>query len=415
MSQLNTQVIISSTLQSKYTRTDQPGQLLDMGSTSGNGALSQANIKQLNKNPNWRTTIARHGDASSAYSRTEQTYLQHFRTARSFGYPVAGSKSITAEGWNTALLYFDPSIYWQQGGDADLQDLALARLKRKVNDQSAQVNALVPIVELRDLRGTIASLMNATSAVLQSVILAKKTHGKSAAKTVANLWLTWSFGIKPMVSDIQAISNAINDLVNGHEKNVVLHGSAKKDWLSEKKLTAPGPFMTSWSGAAQFAHVLSYRYTAGLGINLRSSNNYGVQTQLGLNLQGIPSVLWELTAFSWVVDYFSTVGAYLDDTFSTDANTCRYVVLNKRYTMDMYLDGETKQIVSYAWPTAQQNRIGLYKANIFTRSVLGSIPNRALRFKSVDEIAKNAGNKLANLISVAAGMMPGFNGHRPFK
>lgn len=392
----------------KYTRTDLPGQLLDNGSQSAFLSLGVANRKELNPNPNWKALVARHIDASGNYRRIEQKYQGSFASVHGWGYPVANSKLVTSECYAYGTWFQDPSQWLDFSSDSSLQGLALQRLKQKITSAANITNALIPLVELHELRGTLAQLMNFTSDTLVSVMSARGTKGKSVARQIANTWLLWSFGIKPMLNDIKSISASINEMINGVERNIVLRGSAKKFWVSKPSgVGGFAPFGSNYKSGGQCAHELSYHYTAGLNLNVRSANNYGVSSQLGVNLQGLPSVLWELTAFSWCIDYFANVGSYLDDVFNVDANQTIYCNLETKYKMQATwsFDPQPAQ-PSVQFYNVKVVRPGNYEYNEFVRTPYGSkLPSTNLRIRSIDEVGKNASNKLANLMSVYAGKL----------
>ena len=150
-------------------------------------------------------------------------------------------------------------------------------------------------------------------------------------------------------------------------------------------------------------HRLSYRYTAGYKLPFRSSNDYSVGKRYGLEIGALVPTLWELTAFSWLFDYFTTMGDYLEDTFITDLAQPIYVVLTKKYTCSgrydvlpavgswvksSYIEGEQS---TFDWTFVKRSSSGI------------SVPNRQLRFKTADEIGKNAVNKVLNLSSILVG------------
>lgn len=416
MSYYSTPVKSFTLCRNRYTRTDSVGEFAHTGDGSTTANIGVNETKTRASNPNYKAQIARHTEAGRGYQRTIAEYTPLFINATAWGYPVAGNKAIRFDAYCKGSVYTDPSVFIDNSADANLSAVALQRLKGRVKSASAQANALVPLVELRELRQTVSSLANATSSVLLAALTLRSTRGASAAKAIANLWLTWSFGIKPMVNDVQSISNAINDMINGGERNVQLSGTASKSWASSSRnVSGVAPYLCNFSGRAQIYHTLSYRYYAGLNLNVRSANNYGVGSQLGLNLQGIPSVLWELTAFSWMWDYFTNVGAYLDDTFTTDANQTVYCGVSRRYEMEATLSGSITAAVSNSFPVATEVVDGHFRYVDFTRTSLGSIPTTQLRIKSVDEIGKSGFNKLANLASVYAGHLKGFTPRGPFR
>jgi membrane-bound inhibitor of C-type lysozyme len=296
--------------------------------------------------------------------------------------------------------FVDLSSQVNSADDAALKDIALAKLKRKLAASTKSAQALVPLAELRELHGLVRGTERAAVDIIKTLLTIKQTKGRSVAKYASNAWLTWSFGIKPMIADTKAIVESIGEYLTRNDFNIRLTGSAKKSWFSSvKQPGTTGIYGGKLIWSAQLKHELSYRYIAGFDVNWKSGNNYTVYDQLNISSEALPSVAWELIPYSWVVDYFTTVGAYLEDTFSSNASTTKFVVLNKRYTMSGNLNGglapELSQVVNSTC------RPGMVDYFSLTRTSLGAqLPTRQLRFKSFDEIGVNGVNRLLNLASL---------------
>lgn len=123
-----------------------------------------------------------------------------------------------------------------------------------------------------------------------------------------------------------------------------------------------------------------------------------------MDLPSLIPAFWELVPYSWVVDYFTTVGSFLDDTFVADQGKCIYVVECKKYTvkaMSTFVhvpNNSNCNIVSgYCEPAMAE----WYS---FRRTPLSKFPDRKLRFKTMAEIGGlGAFNKVLNLAAVLAG------------
>lgn len=359
-----------------------------------------------NSNPNFKQVIAKHGDASSPYYRRKCFHTPEVVSGQSWSAPFAVDPA-----WPYATTGSDLSVgralgpFHQvfSGDDTALKDLALARLKRKLSNHTKEFQALVPLAEVRDLRTTIVGAANITMKLVKDLVsIKRRLSTKGAADLAAETWLTWSFGIAPTLSDIENLQESISHYLNANDYSVRLSGTASKDWKSRFTLGD----MSALVNANLFTfndyyHTLSYRYVAGFDLNIKSANNYGLSSHLGFEWTALPSTLWELTAFSWIVDYFSTVGAYLEDVFSSSPTTTRYCTLNRRYTVEGATYGEYRKVPGVNCAVTEQHCTpGPFKYYSFSREVLTQLPTRALRFKSVDEIGINAVNRLLNLASL---------------
>jgi len=378
---------------------------LTLQKASGQYAYSRLDKRVTNSNPNWRQVIARGGNAATPYERSSVLKSKAMRIAGSSFTPpgnlVVGTRHY-GRGSSRQQLLLDPSQFHYAAEDTDLRDQALARLKRKMSKHAGQKNLAVPLVELRELRGLIRGTAELTMRLVLDLLLIKRTRGKSAFSYASDAWLTWSFGVAPMLSDTEEIIEAIGTYLDKNDHSARLTGTASSVWKQTASAKGVnGIFNAPLSWHADIIHELSYRYIAGFDFNLSSANNYGIMEQFGLRLGSLPSVLWELTPYSWVFDYFTTIGAYLEDTFETDPSVTRYVVLDRYYTCNAQILGS--YVANKGTVVTQQNcKPGMHSYRSLIRTTSATLPTRALRFKSVDEIGKNAVNKLLNLTSLLA-------------
>jgi hypothetical protein len=231
----------------------------------------------------------------------------------------------------------------------------------------------------------------------------KRTKGRSAVKFASEHWLNFSFGVRPLLSDIQSASDAIASYLARTDKSLIIHGSASKEWLGGQVLRGQtGPYGVSTLRSTDVKHKLSYRFVGGVNLRLASSNNYGLTETFGLDIgKTLPSLGWELLPFSWVADYFVNVGAYLGDTFQLPSGALKYLVVGKRYSMEGRFSIRTDVVAPdppvACWAYSVPGRLA-YK--LFQRTKLPAIPHIGLRFKSVDQVGINAVNKLLNLVSL---------------
>jgi hypothetical protein len=136
-------------------------------------------------------------------------------------------------------------------------------------------------------------------AAAREVNLAITPKGVSAKRSLANNWLEYSFGWKPLIEDIY---NAADHLQNPI-KSVRPTGSARATH-SYKNVSG-----SVASGFWNIQTVFGSRY-AKLGCEV-SINNANLYLLNRLGLANPASVVWELIPFSFVVDWFTTVGQFL--------------------------------------------------------------------------------------------------------
>lgn len=394
---------------STYTREDLPGQELTLLDASTARNLGIADTRTTNQDRDWRIKVAKHANASLGYKIVKTKHFPTRAYATSWGIAATGPNGIKYRYAGNCHMVpaVDPTPRFFIGDDVALRDQALTRLKRKLAAQSSQVNILVPLAEITELRRLLQSLAMSAITLLYALGQLQRGNPLKAAKHASELWLAWSFGVKPTLSDIKSTCEAIDHWINGKDRFVKLTGTANKEWNSSYRTEVTGVFGAKSYVTQRYHHTLSYRYTGGFDVNPMSGNNYSAGAQFGLEFGAIIPTFWELVPFSWIVDYFTTMGQFLNDTFVSANGQLKYLVLNRRYTCDVE---ESIEFVSNGKVTdgvMYDANVGGYMHFNFDRSPLSTIPHPALRFKQFDEIGINVVNRLLNLAGVF------ISGHRP--
>lgn len=362
------------------------------------------------KDTDWRVKVSRHQDASSQYNRLRFDGIN----------PRLNQATLESKYWNTTWKRWDVfTDTWREAdltgsqllaatvSDPDIRDIALKRFKGKLSGKIGSSELFVPVVELRETRGLIRQLAEHTTSVLGSIeSMSRKHRGLALVRRMQSAWLTYSFGIKPTLSDID---NALDSIANYQDRPKEMHrltASAKRTWVTGQRSTSTEVHDWTTTRAAVATHTLTYRFTGGLDFGLISGNNYGMAEHLGFSnfWEQLPALGWELTPFSWVIDYFTTMGAYLEDTFELPSGSLKYLVETRHYVGKLTCSAGVGALVPSAAGQQQiiSQRIfpGGAIARLTSRTPLASLPHRSLRFKTVDEIGKSAVNKLLNLCSL---------------
>lgn len=366
-------------------------------SSSRTNLWGMPGVRTTASNPHWRDKILAGQDASLPYSLRQLLDWKVKRTS------LVCSKLPLFELCTSDMMYAGSTSIPVNVTDEVLRDQALTRLKRKLQNEVKSFEALVPLAEARDLSRTVRSATSLTTDLVKTLLEIKRTRGASAARYASKAWLTYGFGIRPILSDIQSLNAAITSYLNRSDRVIRLVGGASKTWVSE--ITNGGVTFNRFASASArtvIEHTLSYRYVSGFNLPLKSSNSYGAHQQFGTDLPSLVPALWEATAFSWIADYFGTVGEYLSDTFESPPGYPRYVTLNRLYIAKLncsitpvFFDLPV-QVISRTDGSAT----GTYLE--FDRTVIPgtTLPRRLLRFKTADEIGYFGVTKLLNLASL---------------
>jgi len=353
------------------------------------------NERSGTKNKDWRVTIAKGGDATSNYSR-EHYVIQ----------PTTYSILTESPNWlsrGRGTLY--GGMLRLENDQTALNNRAIGALKNKLQGKVGNAKLLAPLAESREIHRLVRQINGLGMNAFKALLAAKKTKGKSLAKQAGDIWLGLGFGVNPLLHDLKTAADSILKFTTRQDYRIVITGTATTEYLSGSVPTSSSEFIAqdaaiAWYRAAK--HIQGIRYVAGVDLTVRSGSSYSVEDHLGLKLSELPSTLWELMAFSWAVDYFTTVGSWLDDMFYTVPGIVKYVSKNYKYQSDTACSPRT--FLTAGTTAAFSGSVSRTRYTLFTRTQLAPVfPVRSLSIKSADEIASHGLTKLLNLASVLIG------------
>ncbi len=126
-------------------------------------------------------------------------------------------------------------------------------------------------------------------------------------QSVGSLWLGWSVGWKPLLSDLENLSNHV---LNANVESIVYEAMARSGWTFEDAINN-GVSDYYWTGDRGHYETLQYsvRHHMAMKFCITDLNQYEVW-RAGLTVR--PTLAWELTRLSFVVDYFYNIGQLLE-------------------------------------------------------------------------------------------------------
>lgn len=357
------------------------------------------------KNKDWRVKVAKKQDATSPYTR------QHVNVSGDIGVDLKWREPSPFYPYyydNVLNQYYSvietPNQSFAKATDSATKDIALKRLKNRLSNDVGGGQHLAGLVELRELPGLTRSLSGLTIKALKSLDVASTRYKPLALlKWASDSWLTYSFGAAPLVGEISDVITEIQNYLDREDKVVRQRGGAHKHWTST--LSAEDYIPTTGTLARvrnYLTYKLSYLYIACRTLDLKSSNNYSAFEHLGLDFPtGFVPTLYELMPYSWLIDYFTTLGDYIGDSFESPPGTTRYVVLNTKFEFTNNVSFEyPHQLPTGSTVQSFQPKPGKLDGFLFKREAIAGIPHRALRIKTLDEISSNAVNRVLNLASL---------------
>lgn len=356
--------------------------------------------------PNYKQKIAKHVSATGNYNLVTGTVSSPGRVKSSslvFGTEV--TNDVSGFPVNASMFNAPPDIVTR------VIDIANAKIRSKINSDNANFDALVPIGELRELRGLIGGIADSGSAIVKALIALKSgrnsIHPAHVAAVAGDMWLQWGFGVAPMISDAQKAAEALASR-SLRIRRLRYTGMHYEDFflpINEIEFALNGTPGWHFDSRTVIQGRVQCRISGGSlrGVN-SSFDNITLQDSFGLHANRLPSVAWELMPYSWLADYFGTAGAFLDTAFEAPNTDLYYITqsLFTKFTCVKTFTPQPSQIfgnVERVSASSEDFKMEIVK---FNRSSLANLPVRALRFKSYDEIANNSVTKVLNLAAILA-------------
>lgn len=131
------------------------------------------------------------------------------------------------------------------------------------------------------------------------------TRGALTASLMADMWLTYRLGVTPLMSELDGLYNIVKHQP-ADPSNFTFKVSARH-YRERGGLTERGIDYKS-SGKQQFFVQELHGYTVTL---CAAPNKQSMSKLTQFGLDNLPASIWELTTFTFVVDYFVNVGDFL--------------------------------------------------------------------------------------------------------
>lgn len=127
-----------------------------------------------------------------------------------------------------------------------------------------------------------------------------------------NMFLEFTYGWNPLA---MAVEDSLTFLKERSEKHVRRKVSGH-DFIAATTFTKTTPYPLPGSGLAvvcDYLHETTWRYDAWFGGLFSVEYESSDKEKLGLTITEVPATLWELTTFSFLVDYFVNVGDVINN------------------------------------------------------------------------------------------------------
>lgn len=286
-----------------------------------------ADTKTGTNNPGWRDQIRLGTNATTNFDGVRRTVEMVQPGDQSYLFWNFNFKRNQRDTWN-GCGYWDGLSF--PNHDAALVSTAGNRALTKVLSavREAQVQMSGPTF-LGELRETVHMVRSPAKTLRDGVmdyfsVLKKRARGSNNAKRriLADTWLEYSFGWRPLFHDIQDGCKAYKNVMDR-----VVTQSVRASGLAESASTSGALVGPNWSGFQNYhlerqINKTTTRFIVGL-----KGNTYGPSQTLEAMTNSfgfIPSeffpTAWELIPYSFLVDYFTNIGDLISAACTSTAN-----------------------------------------------------------------------------------------------
>lgn len=359
-------------------------------------------------NPDYLRNIAKRTDASSNYSTSWvgppspmffNSSCQRYKVDSTVYPPITYWDNCRGEGQTLGANTLCPAF----PDTAVIEDIALKRLKNRLANDTQQFSALVPLAEIKEMRGLINQTSHLATDAVRLMLDVKHGKFRDAHKRASDLWLGFSFGVSPLIADTKAAAESVAAYLHRPPGTARYTGSAH-DVIKSRTYELYSSGCSQHDILCGIVHDVKVVIKAGVRIDLQNAANYSAAQHFGVTPGMLPSVAWELVPFSWVADYFTTFGDALEDAFQSPPGSTIYCTKSILDKMTLNFEGTSKPYVTSG--TIRKSFGSTSKSTVeagrFSRISLGSLPHRSFRVKTLDEIGVNSLKRLLNLSSILA-------------
>ncbi len=185
---------------------------------------------------------------------------------------------------------------------------------------------------LRLINGTAKAIDARTRSYLQAVI----NHSRSSRRHslgrkldwIAKRWLEYSFGVKPLISDVKDAAKALARLQNYRSPRVNVRYSAGSAYGVGAPITVNrSSGLINLKIQVRQTNEFNYRIYGVVGIQPHSPTQYArnpILDEMGFRLDEFFPTMWELIPYSFLVDYFTNIGGMINAA-SLNTSTVRWL------------------------------------------------------------------------------------------
>lgn len=267
-------------------------------------------------NPRWATLVANGENATTPLTAYEELYVADSGLTR-VRFVDGKEGSIRNSGYVSAYVPLRnvPRVAIREAAEAQ----AISALNGKIRKLQTPFEGAVFTGELREtiqlLRHPFGSMVKLTDA-----FYAKAKKNLKVTKASAGMWLEWQMAIMPLLSDTVQIIDLINNVARKEDKRALrVYGSSDSQTINTVVSSSMG--CTGLIGTLERRQTVKVENVIRCGllaafIDGLEYNKSWLEDSFD-DLSSIPITLYELTMYSFLVDYFVNVGDIIEGAVSS--------------------------------------------------------------------------------------------------
>lgn len=324
--------------------------------------------------PNYRYKISNHIDATSTVGasrvKIESTDgYEDVEIRNKIGLTYVRSiHRIRGEMVGSPTLAYPGTLLTDKANNAAIMDF-----NKRAYNKVTSLNAGIVVGELREtlqlirnplksLRDSIDSYHRATRR--QFTRRRRKRRKRQAIKeAIRDSWLTYAYGVKPLVSDVKGGCEALAKYQHG-----TLDIENVSSQANESELISDSTSITTVGAVKRhIRRVVIDNCQVKFRGQVRAASNGRPSTPalLGVRWSDVPLIAWELTPYSFLVDYFTNVGDILTS-WATGAIDFAWKNRSEKYTRE--------RVTSTSYP----NKVQVVHPDTLTKELYGSCKVRSV-------------------------------------
>jgi len=183
----------------------------------------------------------------------------------------------------------------------------------------------------------------------------KLVKDRRIEKRLANYWLAYWYGLKPLVSDAYGMYQLMLEL---SKPTLLVHGRARTNLTHTKSFTAKAT--GTLSPALEFSDLSSLSCQTHITGKLDETHLNRSLNRIGM--LNLPSLSWELIPFSFIVDWFVPVGDVLAACTATSGLTFVGGSTTDRFERELLVTVGSNSVMGDKTPTSHYWGFGVNRA-----------------------------------------------------